>query len=173
MKETRRLLIGFVVFLLPASFARPQGVDADFRVTSDPIQAVIVTMTRGTPVVFTFHIKPGFHVNSHQPIQPEMIATVLNFSPPEDLMIARKQYPDGVVAAFAYDPDNKHSVYSGDIAVKALVLAAPKASPGSFTVHGELKYQACDSHSCYPPKILPIKFDVKISSTTKRVPRIR
>jgi Thiol:disulfide interchange protein DsbD, N-terminal len=151
------------VILLPG-FACPQGVDANFRVTSEPIEAVHVTMGKSTPVAFTFHIKPGFHVNSHQPTQPQLIPTNLMFSPPEDLVIAKKQYPEGELAMFPFDPSNKLSVYAGDIVVRAVVLAAPKAGAGNYTVHGELKYQACDSSTCYPPKILPIQFDVKLSS---------
>ena len=158
--------------ILLSGLARAQGVDANFRVTFDPIQEVHVTMGRSTPVAFTFHIKPGFHVNSHQPNQPQLIPTDLMFSPPEDLVIAKKQYPEGEMAVFAFDPNNKLSVYEGEIVVKAVVLAAPKAGAGNYTVHGELKYQACDTTSCYPPKILPMKFDVKLSSGA-RGPRAR
>jgi Disulphide bond corrector protein DsbC len=172
IEETYLLLVGLVVILLPG-FARPQGVDADFRVTSEPIEPVHVIMGRTTPVAFTFHIKPGFHVNSHQPTQPQLIPTDLRFSPPEDLVIAKKQYPEGVLTMFPFDPNNKLSVYSDYIIVKAVVLAAPKATAGNYTVHGELKYQACDNNSCYPPKILPIQFDVKLSGSAARGPRAR
>ncbi len=173
MKKTCLVLTGFVAILLPASFVRPQGVDANFRVTSEPIEAVHVTMGKSTPVTFTFHVKPGFHVNSHQPSQPQLIATDLRFSPPEDLVIARKQYPEGVLTTFAFDPNNKLSVYFADFVVKAVVLAAPKATAGNYTVHGELKYQACDNNSCYPPKILPIQFDVKLGGSARKSPRAR
>ena len=173
MKNTRLALIGFVALLLPGSFARPQGVDANFRVTSDPIEAVHVTMGRSTPVAFTFHIKPGFHINSHEPAQPQLIATDLRFSPPEDLVIAKKQYPEGVVSIFPSDPNAKLSVYFADFVVKAVVMAAPKATAGNYTVHGELKYQACDNSSCYPPKILPVHFDVRLGGSSVRSHRAR
>ena len=173
MKKTHLGLIGFAAILLPGSFACPQGVDANFRVTFDRIETVHVTMSKSTPVVFTFHIKPGFHVNSHQPTQPALIPTDLRFSPPEDLVIARKQYPEGVLTTFPFDPNNKLSIYSDYIVVKAVVMAAPKAAAGNYTVHGELKYQACDNNSCYPPKILPIQFDVKLGGSAARSPRAR
>lgn len=170
MNKSSLLFTGLVLGLLPG-LACAQGVDANFRVTSDPIQPVHVIMGRNTPVVFTFHIKPGFHLNSHGPTRPELIPTDLRFSPPEDLVIAKKQYPEGVQTTFPFDPSNKHSVYGGEIVVRAVVLAAPKASAGNYTVHGELKYQACDSNTCYPPKILPIQFDVKLSAGAARGPR--
>src|SRR5262245_29030275 len=142
LKKTHVLFLGVVLILLPGGFACAQGVDANFRVTSDPIGSVHVIMGKstGTPIAFTFHIKPGFHVNSHEPSKPELIGTDLRFSPPEDLVIAKKQYPEGVLTTFPFDPNNKLSVYAGDIVVRAVVLAAPKATAGNYTVHGELKY---------------------------------
>ena len=35
--------------------------------------------------------------------------------------------------------------------------------PGKYIVRGTLKYQACDNTACYPPKNLPISFDVKVA----------
>jgi hypothetical protein len=148
--------------LFSGGVVRPQTTDANARVTFDPLNTVSVVLGKSTPVAFTFHIKPGFHVNSNKPISPELIPTQLGFTPPEDLVLAKIQYPAGVLTSFPFDPTEKLSVYSGDLTVKAVVLPAPKATTGNFTVHGELKYQACDNNACYPPKRLPIQFDVKI-----------
>jgi hypothetical protein len=30
-------------------------------------------------------------------------------------------------------------------------------------LRGNLKYQACDNAACYPPKQLPVEFEVKIA----------
>jgi hypothetical protein len=162
MKTTTTLIFAFVLALFHPA-ARAQATDANARVTVDPIDSVTVPMGRSAPVSFSIHIKPGFHVNSHQPISPELIPTEVTFSPPQDLVVAKIQYPAGVLTAFAFDPSEKLSVYSGDVTVKATVLTAPKATAGAYTVHGELKYQACDNNACYPPKRLPIQFDVKIA----------
>jgi hypothetical protein len=152
------------VLAIPA--ARPQATDANARVTFDPVDTVTVPMGKSVPLTLSFHIKPGFHVNSHQPISPELIATEVKFTPPQDLVIARTQYPAGELTSFAFDPSEKLSVYTGDLTVKATVLTAPKATAGPYTVHGELKYQACDNSACYPPKRLPIQFDVNIAKSS-------
>lgn len=161
--KTRFYLLLAAALVFMGGTARPQGPDAAQRVTFDPLDTVKVAMGRSTPVAFTFHIKPGFHVNSHQPSEPELIPTELKFSPPPDLMIAKVQYPAGVLTSFPFDPTQKLSVYSGDLTVKAVVLTAPNAAAGGYTVHGELKYQACDNNACYPPKRLPVQFDVRIA----------
>jgi hypothetical protein len=128
----------------------------------EPLNLVPVTAGKTTPVEFTFHIKSGFHINSSKPLTPELIPTSLGFSPPPDIIIAKVQYPAGQLTSFPFDPTEKLSVYSGDVIVKAVIIAQPNAPKGDFTVHGEFKYQACDNNSCYPPKKLPVQFDVKV-----------
>jgi hypothetical protein len=29
-------------------------------------------------------------------------------------------------------------------------------------VHGQLKYQACNDRSCFPPKLAPVEFEVQV-----------
>jgi hypothetical protein len=43
-------------------------------------------------------------------------------------------------------------------------MVRPLASvlPGKYVFRGELKYQACDNAACYPPKKLPVQFEVKV-----------
>ncbi|MGH9566517.1 MAG: protein-disulfide reductase DsbD domain-containing protein, partial [Candidatus Angelobacter sp.] len=101
------------------------------------------------------------------------IPTVLSFSLPEDLVVGRVKYPAGALISFPFDPSQKLSVYSGDFTVRGLLIAQPKAASGPYTVHAELKYQACDNNACYPPKKLPLSFNVKISSGGGSLPRAR
>ncbi len=161
--KTKYLVLFTVTLALAGIAARPQSTGPNDRVTFDPIDSVKVAMGKSTPVAFTFHIKPGFHVNSHQPTEPELIPTELRFMPPPDLVVGKVQYPAGELTSFPFDPTQKLSVYSGDLTIKAVVLSPPQSTAGTYTVHGELKYQACDNNACYPPKRLPIQFDVKIA----------
>jgi len=138
-----------------------QTVDAAPKVTVEPA-GLITVKTGRAPLQLTFHVKPGFHINSHQPTEPELIPTELKFFPPEDLVVAKVHYPPGVLTSFPFDPSTKLSVYSGDVTIRGMILTQAKATAGTYTVHGELRYQACDNNSCYPPKKLPVQFDVKI-----------
>jgi hypothetical protein len=130
------------------------------------MDTVKVKQGQNLPVQFTFHVKTGYHINSNQPTEPEMIPTSLGFTPPPDLVIAKVQYPPGVLTSFPFEPTEKLSVYAGDVVVKAVILTQPHAPLGTYTVHGEFKYQACDNNACYPPKKLPVQFDVKVSKVT-------
>jgi len=167
--KTRNLVSLAVTLLLSAA----AGAQTQEKVTADPISPVTVRMGSRAPMQITLHVQPGFHINSSQPLTPELIPTQVHFTPPEDLVIAKVQYPAGVLMSFPFDPTNKLSVYSGSVVVKATVLPSPKAAAGTYTVHAEVKYQACDNSACYPPKRMPIAFDVKILSAGSRIPKAK
>lgn len=154
-------------FLFPALWAQQESITPKPSFVSfTPPATIIVKGKQPAPVEFTFHIQQGYHINSNQPSTPELIPTQLRFSLPGDLVIGKVQYPTGQLTSFPFDPNEKLSVYSGDFIIKALVLAQADASHGAHTVHGELRYQACDNNACYPPKKLPIDFEVKITAGT-------
>jgi len=155
--------MGIVTGLLCGLLAAGQGRTF---VEFEPLQTVTVKPGHSTPVAFTFHIKSGYHINSNRPTAPELIPAALDFSPPPNLVIAKVQYPAGQLMSFPFDPTQKLSVYSGDVVIKAVIVPQTNTAPGNYTVHGEFKYQACDNNACYPPKKLPIEFDVKVASSS-------
>jgi hypothetical protein len=168
----KRHSVPLVVFVLLLNAAvSPQASPGRAFVSFDPIDTVVARAGKPSPVEFQFHIQNGYHINSNQPTTPELIPTQLHFSLPGDVSIAKLQYPAGQLTSFPFDPTQKLSVYSGQLTIKALVVPASKASPGAHTIHGELRYQACDNNACYPPKKLPIQFNVQIEKPKKSAPR--
>jgi cytochrome c biogenesis DsbD-like protein len=134
---------------------------------------IVVSPGHSAPVQFTFHVQDPYHINSSQPLTEELIPTQLHFSLPPEVAFGKLQYPAGKLMSFPFDPNTKLSVYSGDFVIKGIVMAPGQASSGTYTVHGELKYQACDNNACYPPKKLPFAFNVKVGSGGKSVPKAR
>ncbi len=128
---------------------------------------VSVTPGHSNPVEFTFHVEDPYHINSNQPLTEELIPTQLHFSLPAEVGIGRIQYPAGKLVSFPFDPSTKLSVYSGDVVIRALAMAPKSAASGTYTINGEMKYQACDNNACYPPKKLPFSFNVKIATQVR------
>ncbi len=91
------------------------------------------------------------------------LPTVLKVEATTDIVIGRTTYPEGHDMSFAFAPDEKLNVYTGDFKVDVLVRPLRSVQAGKYIVRGTLKYQACDNSACYPPKQLPISFDVKIA----------
>jgi DsbC/DsbD-like thiol-disulfide interchange protein len=141
--------------------AIPQGrTFVTFSSATNPV----VAPGHSAPVNFTFHVQTGYHINSNHPMEEELIPTQLHFSLPGEVALGKMAYPAGTLTSFPFDPKQKLSVYSDDFVIKGLVIAPAGASSGNYTIHGELKYQACDNNACYPPKKLPFTFNVKVGS---------
>src|SRR5579884_616432 len=171
MKLPRSLALVFCVTLLSAVFCAqdasvPQGRSF---VEALPTNTVVVSPGHSAPVQFTFRVKDPYHINSSQPTVEELIPTQLHFSLPGEVAVGKMTYPAGKMMSFPFDPSTKLSVYSGDFVIRGMVAAPSQAAQGTYTVHGELRYQACDNNACYPPKKLPFTFDVKIGPRTKSV----
>lgn len=167
MKHHRAICSALVTILLVGlACAQESSSPSQGRTFVDFVSAskAVVSPGRSAPIQFTFHVQDPYHINSSKPLVEELIPTQLHFSLPGEIAVGKMQYPAGKLMAFPFDPSTKLSVYSGDFVIRGLIMAPIKASTGTYTIHGELKYQACDNNACYPPKKLPFTFDVKVGS---------
>jgi hypothetical protein len=120
-------------------------------------QAPVVKMAPA-PVVTAVQGKPAT-----VPLMFRVIPTALKVEATTDIVIGKTTYPEGQDMSFPFDPDEKLNVYTGDFKIDVLVRPLHSVQPGKYIVRATLKYQACDNGACYPPKQLPISFDVKIA----------
>jgi hypothetical protein len=126
--------------------------------------AALTPIDRGGPgiVHLQFRVARGYHVNSNQPKQQYLKKTELKLDAPTDIVIGRITYPPGQDRSFPFTQNEKLSVYSGDFEVDVTVRPLHSVLPAKYAIHGFLKYQACDNAACYPPKQLPVTFEVKV-----------
>ena len=127
-----------------------------------PVDPVSVTRGQGGPVTIHFRVPPGYHINSNTPKSEFLIPTALKLDAPTDIAITKMTYPPGKEMTFPFSPDEPLNVYTGDFAVSMTIRPLHTVQPGKYAIHGDLKYQACDNAACYPPKTLPVTFDVKV-----------
>lgn len=120
-------------------------------------EQVTVAANKPATVELHFRVADGLHVNSHTPREPELIPT--NFILPEmnGVRVTSMEFPAGVDYSLALEPKRKLSVYSGEFVLKMKV----EAQPGDHLLQGGLRYQACDTNSCYPPKTIPVVIDLQ------------
>ena len=117
-----------------------------------------VTLAAGKPATIEIHflVNQGLHINSHAPLQKSLIRTELIEAEPEGVRIAAVNFPPGEDYAFPAEPSQKLSVYSGEFVLRMHLTA----QRGDHQLAGELRYQACDAHTCFPPRNLPVSIDV-------------
>ncbi len=131
-------------------------------VSMAPVGPVAAQRGRQTQVTLNFRVAPGFHVNSNTPKDEFLIPTALKMDLPTDIVLGKIEYPAGQDVSFPFSPESKLNVYSGDFTINLMVHPLTSVVPGKYAMHGMLRYQACDNAQCFPPKTLPVSFDVKV-----------
>ncbi len=159
-----KILLASALFLFsawawPQDDLGPQGP----AVKMAPAPVVSVAQGKAATVPLSFRVASGYHINSNKPKSEFLIPTVLKVDATTDIVIGKTTYPEGQDMSFAFAPDEKLNVYTGDFIVDVLVRPLRSVQVGKYIVRGTLKYQACDNVACYPPRQLPVSFDVKIA----------
>src|SRR5258705_7372082 len=130
MRTLRKLAQGLVLLTaLTAAAQAPGNLSPDSlgdqstrgtrvpSVTMSPSPMVTVTRGRPNKVSLRFHVGAGFHVNSNHPKSEFLIPPTLKLNPPTDIMIGGVRFPAGNEMSFAFAPDDKLSVYTGEFPV--------------------------------------------------------
>jgi len=131
-------------------------------VSMAPVGPVTAQRAKQSKITLNFRVAHGFHINSNTPKDEFLIPTALKMDPPTDIVLGKIEYPDGVDVSFPFSPDTKLNVYSGDFTINLMVHPLASVIPGKYAMRGVLRYQACDNAQCFPPKTLPVNFDVKV-----------
>jgi hypothetical protein len=150
----------FVVAVLAATAPAQTGKAPS--VTVAPIPLVTAVRTQQTTVELNFRVASGFHINSNAPRSEFLIPTALKMDVPTDIALGKIAYPQGLDVSFPFSPDEALNVYTGDFTVTLIVHPLQSVVPGKYVMHGALRYQACDNAQCFPPKNLPVSFEVKV-----------
>jgi thiol:disulfide interchange protein DsbD len=116
-------------------------------------------------------VAPGFHINEHKPTLDYLIPTELKLESTKDLSAGNFVYPKGQLKKFAFS-DTDLSVYEGEFVVGVLVKVQQTIRPGTYTLKGELRYQACNDYACLPPVSIPLSLAVKVVPSSVPIRRI-
>jgi Disulphide bond corrector protein DsbC len=160
----KRWLLFWVLAIAVAQaqeFSPGKGAGPSVSLVSAPIPTVV----RGESgsIDLRFHVASGYHINSNKPSEEFMIPTALHVDATTDVVVGKISYPPGQDVSFEFAPDQKLSVYSGNFTLGVLVRPLHTVPPGKYAMRGFLKYQACDDRACYPPKQLPVVFEVRVA----------
>jgi hypothetical protein len=155
----RFLLIAWLLVALPVA-AQVPGKAPSVTVAAVPLTTA--QRAQATMVNLNFRVPPGYHINSNTPKSEFLIPTALKMDLPTDIILGKIEYPAGEETTFPFSPDEKLSVYGGDFTIAVAVHPLHSVVPGKYVMHGVLRYQACDNAACYPPKALPVSFEVKV-----------
>lgn len=107
-----------------------------------------------------FVLAPGYHTNSSKPNDEYLIPLRLSWDA-APLVVEGIEYPKGKDEKYAFS-DKPVSVYSGSFEVTTRLKAPAGVPLGPRNVPGKLRYQACTTNMCMPPKTLTFQLPVEV-----------
>ena len=121
-------------------------------------------------IAVVVEIAKGFHMNSHKPTDPYLIATTLTPQVPSGFDLADTIYPEGHEEKFSFSPNKPLNVYTGKVILRLKLTAHPDAALGAATIPITLRYQACNDTTCLQPVKIPVdaKFEVAATGAKSR-----
>jgi len=159
------LLVAVVVGAALGVLAQESPGNRRPSVIMQPTEIVPISRGHSGTVELMFRVPSGFHINSNLPHQEYLKKTELKLDAPTDILVRKVNYPDGEDRSFPFAPDEKINVYSGDFTITVEVRPLKTVLPTKYAVHGYLNYQACDNAACYPPRKLPVTFEVRVTKS--------
>ncbi|MDZ7385278.1 MAG: thioredoxin family protein [candidate division KSB1 bacterium] len=95
-------------------------------------------------------VAPGYHINSHSPLDPNLIPTNVTVQAPPGLTVGSLRFPPGQQRKFAFSSEPL-SVYEDTVEVTATLVVREQISPGPRWLEGKVSFQACNDQACFPP----------------------
>jgi len=118
---------------------------------------------RGTAVEakIAVSVQPSFHVNSNTPSDAYLIPLKLTWAQGGALEPGAVIFPKPQMEKYEFS-DKPLSVFTGDFDLIAKFKVPAAASQGPGIMLGKLRYQACNSNSCFPPKTVEVRVSYSV-----------
>lgn len=113
-----------------------------------------------TPVKLHVKLNSGYHVNSDKPADEYLIPLKLTWTA-EPLTISSITFPEPKMEKYSFS-EKPLSVYTGDFDIVTKFRAPANTPKGEKTITGKMRYQACSTTACYPPRSADVKIIVNI-----------
>lgn len=158
-KNSRRLPVAscqLAVALLFAWVALAQAPAGVAHIA--PPAAVQAKAHASATAIFTVSIDAGFHIQSNHPKLDYLIPTSLSLTPAGGISLAMVAWPAAQDHKFSFAADQL-AVFEGKLQVP---VSLKTGAPGSYTLHGSFRYQACNDQLCRPPVTEPFTLSVQV-----------
>jgi hypothetical protein len=155
-----RLLLLLLAFALAGSIPSTGQTLVTVSVDKSKIYVGLNTMTS-----IWVEVKKGYHVQANKVNDESLVPTTLEVNDVKGIIISKKEFPPG--EQFKLEgTDTFLSVYDGKFLIKLFLTSSAELKAGTYVLDAKLRYQACDSKSCFFPKI--IDFSIPVEVQTKK-----
>jgi thiol:disulfide interchange protein DsbD len=121
-----------------------------------------------TRVALTFSLPEGLHVQSDQPRDPSLIATVLTIEPPPGVRVTHLIFPHPTEFTLKGQTEPL-AVFGHEFVAGAELEIASSVAPGDVVIPARLRYQACDDKACFRPITATTGWTLRVVSAATNV----
>ena len=158
------LFLAGILLVCSAGFAAgPQRAE----ITKSELSLSALPIGHKAWIAVQVEIKPGFHAQSHEPLDPLLKKFSLTMTDNPSLSFGEAKYPPGKVED--YPKLGKLSVYTGTVTVYVPVETNADAKPGAIQIAGKVAYQICDDNECFMPEKKAFTIDTRIVTSDTAV----
>lgn len=108
-------------------------------------------------------IEDGWHVNAHQPTLDYLIGTELSVDQSPGFSVLNTQYPEAEMLTFGFAQEPL-AVYEEEVPVFLNIQTSDTLDPGSYTLTGRARVQACNDQVCLAPSTIKVSIPVEVSA---------
>lgn len=131
-------------------------------------------------MLVVLEIQEGWHVNQNPPSRDYLIPTTIvncyqfdakaleTDKSKREVPLSDLKYPKGHGFKFAGEKDEV-MVYEGKVEIRGKLTVPEKATSADDTLEIAIKYQACDSNNCLPPKTIKLTGKVDVAKKGETV----
>ena len=170
-RRTALLALAAMLVWTPAgTAAQPKRISLDLTAVAETAAGHAGATYR---VALDAQLEPrgtGLHVNSNEPLESFLIATVLTLEPPDGIALDGLAWPTPVMLE-QQGAGQPLAVFDERFVIGAALRLADDLEPGSYPIGGSLRYQACDDRMCYLPTRVPVSFDVTVAPSSRELTR--
>jgi len=129
------------------------------RLTSQP---VAIKAGSSATATLTLEVAKGWHVNANPASPDYMVPTTVEVTGASGVSAGKPEYPAGRSLKLGFE-DSQVSVFDGRLAIQVPLTALAKAANGPRSLHGKLRFQACNDQLCLTPASVPFQLQVVVS----------
>ncbi len=145
-----------------AALPKPAEQAEYLRITPSVSSRPIGPKSKFTLTV-ALEVQPGYHIQSHTPLSPDLIATDVFLEATEGIFFERGRFPAHTVRTVR---KMKVAEYAGTVEVTFEGEADNTLPPGPLTFGGVVTYQACDALGrCFAPQHVTWSMDVPTTAS--------
>jgi len=160
----RTILLALIAF---AAVGMSQGAPPAFRIDIDRLVEAPASAGSIARVALRVMLPEGFHVQSNQPRDPALIATVLGVDPPAGVQALEVVFPKAIDFKQQGTPEPL-AVFEREFLVGARFEIDANQPPGDLVIPARLRYQACDDKVCFRPMTADVSWTIPVVAKTEQ-----